>query len=78
MERSAHPSKLPADGAPRCLLPRPNAINKGFTTKIRGFESLCRHLFGDDQLRRNTGVVCAHLPERIFAQHALAPNNGVD
>ena len=59
------------------VFPIPNPLNKGvsaqrFTAGAFGFElSLNDHLCG------NASVVCAHLPQRVVAAHAVVANEGI-
>ena len=69
--------QLPADQAPRLLLPRPDPLDELVAPECAAREAFLRQLALDHHLRGDAGVVAARLPQSGAPAHAVKPDQGV-
>ena len=74
----AQTAHLLGDGVARLFLPFPDFFNKLFSAQFFSAWQFCRSQFAlNDHLRSDARMVGAHLPQGIFAFHAVVAGEGV-
>jgi hypothetical protein len=77
VRRRAEPAHLARDRVARFLLPRPHALDERFAAQVAPRLAFDRELLLDHDLGGDTGVVGAHLPQRVVAAHAVIADQHV-
>ena len=75
--RIAQPAHLPADGPARFVLPGPDPVDEGIARHVMARPALGRQLAFHHDLRGNAGMVTAHHPVGVVAQHPVMANQRV-
>ena len=75
--RVAQPAHLLADGAARFVLPGPDALDELLARQVVARLALGGQLALDDDLRGDAGVVAAHHPVGVLAQHPVVADERV-
>ena len=75
--RGGEAAHLRSDGRAGALFPFPSAGDKALARKGGGIDAFFFEFARDDHLGRDSGVVGAGLPQRVFAEHARAARERV-
>ncbi|OIQ78568.1 hypothetical protein GALL_397290 [mine drainage metagenome] len=77
VRRGAQTAHLPSNRATGIFLPLPHFFQEFLAAEVMARNALCVQLALDNDLRSNTGMVGARLPQGIGAAHAVVARQGI-